>query len=118
MLTFQEFSVNFATSSLFPDSTTWITRFLSKQFCLQPFSQRFCFFTVCVVHFLREMASWWASKGKLLKFKSPDHLKMYFSWIFFFFFFFFFFFEFQSLMGSFKENLTRNIHSTFLYACL
>ena len=42
------------------------------------FPQRFSFFTVCLVNYLREVLPWLAPKRKFLKFRSPDCWKMHF----------------------------------------
>ena len=46
------------------------------------FPVKFSFFTVCFFQWLCGVAPWWAPNGKFLKFRSPNHLKMYFSWNF------------------------------------
>ena len=42
------------------------------------FPQRIGFFTVSLVHYLREVSTWWAPKENLLKFRSPEGRKMHF----------------------------------------
>ena len=48
------------------------------------FPQRFSFFTVYLVQWLRGLPPWWRPKRSLFEFKSVDRCKMHFSWIFFF----------------------------------
>ena len=81
----------------------YITRYLSKHFCLQLFSPKVPFF-----YCSRSSLSPWVSLMVGTK-----ALQITWKCIFLG-----FFLEFQNLMGTFKENLTRNIHTTFLYACL
>ena len=52
------------------------------------FPQRFSFFTVCLVQWLRWLALWWRPKGSLFKFKSVDCYKMHFFMGFFIFLYF------------------------------
>ena len=52
--------------------------FILTLFSKAVFPQIFNFFTVCLVHYLREMPSWWSSKGVFLKIRYPDHKQMHF----------------------------------------
>ena len=57
--------------------------FVQVLFSTAAFSQRFKFFTVCLIQWLSGVAPWKTLTGTFLKFRSVDHWEMYF-WGFFF----------------------------------
>ena len=60
----------------------WLQAFIQALFSTAVFPQRFSFFTVCLVQWFCGVAPQYAPKGKIFKFRSADHCKIYFSWIF------------------------------------
>ena len=73
--------------------------------------QRFSFFTVYLVQWLRGLAPWWRPRESFFKFKPVDCCKMHFSGIFFFFFWILEFYK------SCEEKFTRKTLTTHLFAC-
>ena len=54
------------------------------------------------------MAPWWAPNGKFLKFRLPDGLEMYFSWIFL---------GIIEFYGEFRKNSTRSTQNFPMRVC-
>ena len=74
------------------------------------FPQRFSFFTVCLVQWLRGLAPWWRPKGSLFKFKSVDCCKMH---VFMDFFFFLYFRVLLRVVN--KSLLERHLQPSFMH---
>ena len=73
------------------------------------FPQRFSFFTVYLVQWLRGLAPWWRPKESLSKFNSVDYCKKHFSWTFLF-------LNFRILLRVVKKSLLeRHLQPSFMH---
>ena len=102
----KHFSVIFILTTTFLLLSSCVQAFIQALLSTAVFLQRFSFFTAYLARWLRGVAPWQTSKGKLFKFWSSDCWKMHFLG---------FFLEIQSSIGSFEDKLTRKIHVSLLY---
>ena len=85
--------------------------FIQAPLSVVVFAQRFSFFTVYLVQWLRGLAPWWIPKGSLFEFTSVDCCKTHFSWMFFF-----FFLNFRVLLRVAKKSLLeRQLQPSFMH---